>query len=344
MGKKILLIRLSSLGDVIHTIPLANALKSAGYELTWLVSEKGVQVLEGNPCVDKVILAPVQKWKKRGPSLTSFKEYLSILKEIRKEKFDIAIDAQMMLKSMYWMMFCGAKRRIISRQARELSFLGANEIIPRITADHKHPVIRCYMKFAEYLGVDTTEIKVSLPERSTETKAKVDELLKDVKKPLVVISPATTWANKHWNKDHWKKVVEELKEECSIVFTGGPNDKELIEYIGNGKFLSLAGKTDILELAEVFSRADIVISPDSGSAHLAWATQNPFVITIFTCTPLEYLAPPTGNCTAFTGHINCQPCFKRKCKFKTNECVNLPKPEEIINIVKSTLSKRYNVV
>ena len=78
MSKKVLLIRLSSLGVVIHTIPLANALKGAGYELTWLVSEKGVQVLEGNPCVDKVILAPVVKWKKRGFSLDSFKEYSEI--------------------------------------------------------------------------------------------------------------------------------------------------------------------------------------------------------------------------------------------------------------------------
>lgn len=344
MGKKVLLIRLSSLGDVIHTIPLANALKSAGYELTWLVSEKGIQVLEGNPCVDKVILAPVQKWKKRGFSFTSFREYLSILKEIRKEKFDIAIDAQMMLKSLYWMAFCGAKRRIISRQAREMSILGANEVIPRITQDHKHPVIRCYMKYADYLGIDTSEIKVTLPERSAETKAKIDELLKDVKKPLIAIAPATTWANKHWNKDNWRKVVDELSKECSIVFTGGPNDNELIEYIGQGKFLNLAGKTDILELAEVFSRADVVLAPDSGSAHLAWATQKPFVLTIFTCTPLEYLAPPTGNCKALTGHIDCQPCFKRKCRFKTNACVNLPTAEEIINIVKSTLSNKYNVV
>ena len=135
MGKKILLIRLSSLGDVIHTIPLANSLKSAGYEITWLVSEKGIQVLENNPCVDKVILAPVQLWKKRGFSLESFKEYLTILKQLRAEHFDIAIDVQMMLKSLYWMAFCGAKRKIISKQARELSILGANEVIPRITTD-----------------------------------------------------------------------------------------------------------------------------------------------------------------------------------------------------------------
>ncbi len=346
MAKKVLLIRLSSLGDVIHTIPLANSLKSAGYEITWLVSEKGIQVLEGNPCVDKVILAPVQLWKKRGPSLKSFKEYLSILKQLRSEHFDIAIDVQMMLKSLYWMAFCGAKRRIISKQAREFSILGANEVIPRITEHLNSPVIRNYMKYADYLGVNTDKIKVTLPERSGEVKAKVDELLKDIKKPLVVIAPATTWAPKHWNKDHWKKVVEGIKPNCTIVFTGGPKDNELISYIGGDEFLNLAGKTDVMELAEVFSRADIVLAPDSGSAHLAWATQKPAVVTIFTCTPLKYLAPPGDEkkYIAVTGNLSCQPCFKRKCKLGTNACTNLPEPQEIINIVNKLLEKDRNVV
>ena len=346
MGKKVLLIRLSSLGDVIHTIPLANSLKSAGYEITWLVSEKGIHVLEGNPCVDKVILAPVQLWKKRGPSFESFKEYLTILKQLRSEHFDIAIDAQMLLKSLYWMAFCGAKRRIISKQAREFSILGANEVIPKITEHHNSPVIRNYMKYADYLGVNTDEIKVTLPEPPAETKTRVDELLKDIKKPLVVIAPATTWEPKHWNKDHWKTVVESIKGNCSIVFTGGPKDNELISYIGSDKFLNLAGKTDILELIEIFSRADIVLAPDSGSAHLAWATQKPAVITIFTCTPLKYLAPPgdKNKYIALTGDLPCQPCFKRKCKLDTNACTNLPKPEEIINIVNKLLENRKNVV
>ena len=67
--KKVLLIKLSSLGDVVFNIPLANALKDAGYEVTWLVSERGIQVVEGNPCVDKVILAPIEKWKKIKPHL-----------------------------------------------------------------------------------------------------------------------------------------------------------------------------------------------------------------------------------------------------------------------------------
>ena len=263
--KKLLLIKLSSLGDVIFNVPLANALKDAGYEITWLVSEKGIQIVENNPCVDKAILVPMKQWKKRGFSLTSFKEYLAILKQLRAEKFDVAIDSQMMLKSLYWLLFCGAKRRIISKEGRELSVLGGNEWIDDISYSPNSPIVLNYLRYANYLGINPDEIKVTLPPRTQEQIAHVDELLAglDSEKPLVVIAPATTWKDKHWNQDNWKKVVEYLKDKCNLVFTGGPNDNELIEYIGGGKFLNLAGKTDIMELMEVFSRAKLVMAPDS---------------------------------------------------------------------------------
>ncbi len=342
--QKILLIKLSSLGDVIFNIPLANALKDAGYEVTWLVSEKGIQVVQNNPCVDKAVLVPIQKWKKRGFSLESFKEYLAILKELRAEKFDIAIDSQMMLKSLYWMLFCGAKRRIISKEAREMAILGGNEWIDDISYAPDSPIVLNYLKYAQYLGIKPEKIKVSLPSRSEEQIKKIDDILStlDKQKPLVVIAPATTWKNKHWNKDNWKNVVENISDKCNIIFTGGPNDSELIEYISGGKFLNLAGKTDIMELMELFSRANLVMAPDSGSAHLAWATGKPAVITIFTCTPKAVLAPygDSSKYIALGGEgLPCQPCFKRKCHLKKNidACTNFPSPREVVKVIDSLI-------
>ncbi len=337
--KKVLLVKLSSLGDVIFNIPLANALKDAGYEVTWLVSEKGIQVVKDNPCVDKAILAPVVKWKKRGMSFESFKEYLEILKQIRAEKFDIAIDSQMMLKSLYWMLFCGAKRRIISKEAREMAILGGNEWIDDISYAPNSPIVLNYLKYANYLGITPEKIRVTLPKRNEEQIKKVDTLLEnlDKTKPLVVMAPATTWKNKHWDKDGWKSVADNISQNCNLVFTGGPNDNELIEYITGGKYLNLAGKTDIMELMEIFSRAKLVIAPDSGSAHLAWATGNPAVIAIFTCTPKEVLGPygDKAKYISMGGEgLPCQPCFKRKCKLHKNidACTKFPNPKDVIDV------------
>jgi len=335
---KILLIKLSSLGDVIFTIPLANALKSAGCEVSWLVSEKGFALVNNNSCVDNTILLPLQKWRKNRFSPGTIKEQIKLLKQIRSEKFDIAIDAQMMFKSLLWFMFCGAKRRITSKKARELAFIGGNEYVDDVSYSPACPIVLNYLKYAEYLRMKPLKPEVSLPPRNNEQVKKIDSLLSglDKTKPLIIIAPATTWKNKHWNKEYWKEVVKSLSEKCNIIFTGGKNDNELIEDINDGRFPNLAGRTSIMELVELFSRADAVIAPDSGSAHLAWACAKPAVVTIFTCTPKNILKPygDENKYISVGGEsLSCQPCFHKKCKLKTNECINYPKPQEVIDII-----------
>ena len=272
--KKVLIIRLSALGDVIFTIPLANTLKDNGYEVSWLVSEKGYQLLKDNSCVDNVIFVPIEKWKKNKNKLQNFKEYIEVIKNLRAEKFDIAIDNQMLWKSFRFMKFCGAKRRIIARDARELSYLGGNEIIPPIKEGYKLHVIKTYLKYAQYLGLNTDNLKVTLPPIKDEVNQKVDELLKDLdnSKKTVIVAPATTWKDKYWNKDNFQKVVEDLKDKVNLVFTGMAQDNELCEYISKGVGINLCGKTNLEELRAVFERGDLLLSLDSGSTHLALAT------------------------------------------------------------------------
>lgn len=345
--KKILLIRLSSLGDVIFNLPLANVLKKNGYEVTWLVSEKGIDVVKNNPAVDRAILLPVKTWKKSGWSLKNFKEFLKIVKELRSEEFDIAIDTQMMFKSMIFMKLCRAKRKICYKNGKELSFLGGNERIDsNPNLDYSLHSVFCHMQYAQYLGLKgTDEVKFTLPKSSNETVAHVDELLKDTDKtkPMVVIAPATTWKLKHWNKDNWRKVVESVKDKCSLVFTGTDGDRDLISYISGDKFTNLAGKTGVSDLIEIFSRAKLVIAPDSGSAHLARATEKPAVISIFCCTPAKFFGPFGDDKKYFSvdGSLPCQPCLKKRCNLKGADferCVNYPEPNIIINIINEVLN------
>lgn len=337
MNKKVLLIRLSSLGDCIFNIPLANVLKSNGYSVTWLVSEKGYDVIKDNPCVDNTILVPMKEWKKRGFSFKSFLEYLKLIKQIRSERFDVVIDTQMLIKSMYFNIFSGAKRRIVAKNAREFSMLGGNEWIEAINKDKNSPAIRNYLKFADYLGLDTSEIEVTLPASEDNSKEKIKSILKDIdkSKPIVVIAPATTWEPKHWSKDNWKNLINQIKDKYNLIFTGTDNDKEIIEYIGGNNHINLAGKTNLKDLIELFRHTDLLISLDSGSTHLAWATQVPKIITIFCCTPKSLYAPLGCNkkYRALSGHIPCQPCHKRKCFLAgkdKNLCTQFPSVENVI--------------
>ena len=336
--KKVLIIRLSALGDVIFTIPLANTLKDNGYEVSWLVSEKGYQLLKDNSCVDNVIFVLIEKWKKNKNKLQNFKEYIEVIKNLRAEKFDIAIDNQMLWKSFRFMKFCGAKRRIIARDARELSYLGGNEIIPPIKEGYKLHVIKTYLKYAQYLGLNTDNLKVTLPPIKDEVNQKVDELLKDLdnSKKTVIVAPATTWKDKHWNKDNFQKVVEDLKNKVNLVFTGMAQDNELCEYISKGVGINLCGKTNLEELRAVFERGDLLLSLDSGSTHLAWATQKPKILSIFCATPKSFYAP-LGDENKYVALQNevCKPCHKRKCPLKSNrnKCTLSPSPEYVLENV-----------
>lgn len=345
---KILIIRLTSLGDVIFTLPLVNALE--GNEIGYVVAEKGLEVIANNPNISKLYFVPLNEWKKRPFSLKTFKEFFQIIKEIRAEKYDIALDCQQMFKSLFLFLFCGAKRRITFKDARELSILGGNEFIKPKTnfRDFNYHIVERNLDFARHIGIEPKNIEFSLPETSDTSKNKISDLIKyiDKSKPIVVISPATTWNNKYWNERNWAEIIDAICTKCNLVFTGTVADEQLIERIlhktkGKLCFVNLVGKTNVEELRELFSRVQLVISTDSGSAHLAWASSKPAVVTIFTCTPPKRFGPYGNDEKYFSisSNLPCQPCFKKKCKLKTgkNICKDCPTPNEIINIVNKLL-------
>lgn len=351
MKKKVLIIRLTSLGDVIFTIPLACMLKNSGdMEVGWLVAEKGLDIVKGNPCVDKCHFVPLREWKKHPFSFKSLKEFIKIVRELRAEKYDIALDCQQMFKSLFLFWLCGAKRRVTFKDARELSILGGNEFVaPKAKfRDNNYHIVERNLDFARYLGVEPQKVEFSLPETSTEAKSKIDELTNnfDKTKPVVVISPATTWENKHWAEQNWADLVDAISEKCNLVVTGTNSDFDLVKNIfdkvsSNVDYTNLVGKTNVEELRELFSRSKVVISPDSGSSNLAWASSKPSVVTIFTCTPSKRFGPygDSEKYFAIGANLPCQPCFKKKCKLKKdkNGCINLPSSSEIINIVNKLL-------
>lgn len=340
-NKKVLIIRLSAMGDVIFTIPLANALKSDGYEVSWLVGDKGIDLIKNNPAVDETIYIS-EKENKRRNIFQKLIFYIKTINYIRSKNFDIAIDTQGLLKTFIWTRFCGAKRRIVSKSAREGAVLGGNEIIEKLYTGWDTHVTSDYLKFAKHIGIAVTEPKITLPSPEEETVKKIDKLLKNIDRtqPVIVISPATTWANKHWDKDNWKLLIERIKDKYTIIYTGTNDDKDLISYISQGAGLNLAGKTNVAELCELFRRTDLVISLDSGSTHLAWGTQIPKIISIFCCTPKTRYAPidytsSANNCKyiALSGNLPCQPCHKKKCSLGTNACTRHPSVEDVLNAI-----------
>ncbi len=348
-NSKILILRLSALGDTIHTLPLACAIKKEypNAKIGWVVEDKAQQFVKNNPVVDKTFVLPKKKWKKRGLSFKNVLEFLAIVRRIKKENYDIVIDTQQLLKSSILMPFLGITRKLTHNDGREFSWLFANEFIKsrRKQFDVSYHVVNRNLEFAQYLGVKDLSVNFVLPKSSGAVVRKINHLTNglDRTKKSIVLAPATTWANKHWEKSNWSKLIEEFQDEYNIILTGSNQDKglilEILAGVNNFKGFDFSGETNLMELAELYKRVHLVISPDSGSAHIAWATGVPNVITIFCATSPSRTAPFGYKYYSFGANIACSPCMKRKCANKKIplECTNVINFTKIVNTVKKIL-------
>ena len=348
--KKVLILRLSALGDAIHTLPVAYAIKKTypDCKIGWVVEDKAQLFIKDNPLIDFCYVIPKKEWKKRGLfSFQNFKDFFNIVSEINKQEYDVVLDTQQLFKSACILPFLNIKRKITLTGGREFYSFFSNEIYPESHKlfDPYYHVVKRNLEFAQHIGADVSDFKLILAESSDEIKQKISELIQglDFSKKTVVISPSTTWENKHWNESYWSEVISWLSGKVNIVFTGVESDLPLIERILDGTGcenpLILTGKTNLKELAEVFRRADVVISPDSGSAHIAWAVSKPSVITLFSATAEKRSAPFGENCYVLAPELDCRPCLKKNCRLKTNKnkCCSLVQPVELINLLKNIL-------
>lgn len=337
---KILIIRRSALGDTIHTLPLAAVLreKFPNAEIDWIVEDKAAQFIENNPLLNKVYVIH----KKTG----GMKEFIRLIQEIRHKKYDIAIDTQQLLKSGIILGLSAAKRKIALSDGREFSGIFANEIIKtnRPQFDINYHVIKRNLEIAKYLGANAENIAFVLPESSQEAKQKAQEIFKklDNNKKTIIIAPETTWENKHWQVENWSELIKIYKDKANIIYTGTQNDKGLSRKILSGfneeDILNLQGKTNLAELPEIFKLADLVISPDSGSAHIAWATGKPAIITLFFATSAERTAPFGEKYYSVQADCNCSPCMKKICiRNDKNVCTKKINLQTIVKLVNKVL-------
>lgn len=346
--EKILIVRLSAIGDVVHSLPALHSIKKKYPEafIGWAVEDKASDIIVNNPLVDKAHVMPKKTWKKRGFSLKNTIEFWAYIKEIRKENYTIAIDIQELFKSGWISFLSGAPRRIAHDKAREFAHIFANDKLPaHNTFDPDKPIIERYLEPAAHLGADVNDVRFSLPPATEEVKLYIDKLLDgvDKSKPTIVFSPATIWPSKHWVEEYWSQLLDLVSNKYNVLFTGAPNDLDLINRIVNGakteNYKILAGKTNIEQLIEVFRRADIVIAPDTGPAHIANAAENPKIICIFGSTSYKRSGPYGKQHESVSAQLDCQPCFKRNCPREKDkmECVYKIKPAKILSIIEKII-------
>ncbi len=324
---RILLVKLSSFGDVLHTLPTLEALRSAypSAHITWLVEAAYAPLLAGHPALDEVWeaprLHPGELLARSNPA-----RLCRLLKLLRARPFDLVLDVQGLLKSAVWVALARSPRKVGYDRTREGSFLALTERVPPFNPE-AHAVWR-YLNLAHYLGAPP-----ALPHFRLGLGARIDPtaLVPDMSgQPLAVLHPGARWSSKLWPAASWASLVEWLHDQgFQVALTGSSADQRLVTKITEktqSPVVNLAGRTSLAELAAILRRARLAVTTDTGAMHLAVSLGTPVVALFGPTAPWRTGPFGEGHQVARLG-LTCSPCFQRQCP--EPRCLNDLTPEMV---------------
>jgi 3-deoxy-D-manno-octulosonic-acid transferase/heptosyltransferase-1 len=341
----ILIVKLSAIGDVIHTLPALNAVRNyyPNANITWLVEEDAAPLVQGHEALDRVIVSKRKRWLKALRSLSflnTVQEVCGFIKALRDTRYDMILDFQALLKSGILIALARGQRKIgfgKGLEHMEHSYIFLNEHIPAVYMEI-HALSRG-MVLLNAVGIPTNEVEYKLPVSEHDRK-NIDELMKQLGingvKSLVAINPVAKWETKLWPNKKFAELADMLIDQydMKIVFTGGIKDYSIIQAITSsmkGRAINFAGKTTLTELAALYKKAALVISTDTGPMHLAAAMGTP-VVALFGPTAPWRTGPYGRGHQIITAGLECSPCFKRRCE--TTDCMYQISMDQVLNGVK----------
>ena len=313
--KNILIVKLSAIGDVIHALPVATALKQRfpAARITWVVEPPAYDLLTNNPCIDEVITFEKSRFKTVAGLCRYAPGFVSAL---RAHRFDLVLDLQGLFKRAAISWLSGASERLVYCDARECS----DWIGKKICGPNRHGhIVERYLDVARALDcqVVTPEFIINITAaESTQAKAISQQAGLDSGNPYVVLMPGTNWPNKCWPADYFATLAGKLFDHQLVpVFVGSKADTNIMQEINSQSFVlpvDLTGKTSLKQLAALIKSARAVVAGDTGPMHLAAAVGTP-VVALFGPTDPHRNGPyGPGHVILGTSH-ECTGCWRRKC-------------------------------
>ncbi|OGS20890.1 MAG: hypothetical protein A2252_00645 [Elusimicrobia bacterium RIFOXYA2_FULL_39_19] len=336
--KKILIIKPSGIGDIIHSLPAAYGLKNLYPEakIYWLVFGKFEKVLHNTPVVDKLIL-----WNRQG----GFKEYKRVIKEIRAEQFDLVIDLQALMRTAIITRLSKGKTRLAVSLVRELAWLFEKPIGKFDPA--MHAVDRNY-EIVKYLAQTSSVPADFLPwiKLTSQETSQAQQLMAAAKiagdKIPVLFVVTTRGLHKMWPLEHFSELINRCNAEYNIipVFLAMKEEGDIVRRITNRlkcAFIDLTGKTDLRTACAVTSLCKLVVGNDTALIHVASALNIP-VIGLYGATDPAQVGPYGKQNTVILNKLPCWPCgIKSTCK--DNKCMKEISPQKVFEACGKYLKK-----
>ena len=336
---KILLIKLSAVGDVVHTIPVLNKLRRRypAARLDWLVTPPIAELLRHNPAISNVIEFERDDW--RAPwRLAPLASSIRLAAQLRAVGYDLVVDMHGQFRTAAFALATGAPVRIGLDRPRARLWEASARTMPELARKHAwqgaregswlaytHPIavptldvhaVDRYLNLAPMLGLDRDPPDFSFPIPQAAT-SRIDALLRrhgiGGDAPLLTMAPGTIWETKHWGSERFAAVARYfLQKGFAVALSGSRREREVCEAVAAlaPGTIALAGETTLSELAALIGRSTICATNDSGPMHLAVALDRP-VVSIFGPTDPIWIGPYRRADAVLRADLPCSPCYLR---------------------------------
>ena len=282
--KKLCILRLSAVGDVCHTVAVVRNIQSTWPEtkLTWIIGKLEASLVGDIPDIEFIIFDKTKGWR----------AYLELRNQIKHQKFDVLLHMQISIRSSIASRFIKAPVRVgfDKDRAKDFQWLFTNT---RIAAKPHQHVMDGLFEFANTIGVTSHDLNWDIPIPNEAKEFANQHAPQD--KPYAVISPCSSarfrnWRN--WSSEGYAEISDYLLQRHGIatVLTGGPSEleqsygKQIVNQ-SNSSPVNLIGKTNLKQLLAIIKSASLVISPDSGPAHMATTVNTPVIGLYVTSNP-----------------------------------------------------------
>jgi len=321
---KILIIKPSSLGDIIHALPFLKAVKDRfpDASVDWAVSKNLQGILKDNPLINELIVFDKDSWKSI-KNITKTSRDISLLrKTLKSRNYDIVVDLQGLLRSGLMSLSTPSPLRVGFADAREGSRFMYNRKVSVKGITH---AVDKNLEVAKAIGAEVkrAEFPLSIDDKS---QRKIKKLLSDVK-DYILILPSARWSSKRWPAENFAALISKLSVPC--VIAGSRADKEICLKIIKSiksirgknkqplKTINLCGETNLKELVALIHGARAVVSNDSGPMHIAAALKRPLIAVFGPTDPSKtgpYHWEKNKELNVVRIGVSCSPCFKKRCK------------------------------
>ncbi len=312
--KRVCIIKPSSMGDVVHAMPILAALRSRwpSAHLAWVVSRPFKDLLEGHRGLDELI---VYDRGRRGVDPSGIASMASLLGRLRRGRYDLTIDLQGLFRSALMVAATGSPIRVGMADAREGArwFYTHRVDAPRLGI---HAVDRA-LKVARAFGASEAEPRYNVPV-GPDDRRWAAERLASVPRPRILLNLGAQWQTKRWPPEHFAALARRAFDElgAGLIAVGSTGDRPLVDALKRGldpvPVLDLCGQTTLPRLAAVCLESDLVVSNDTGPLHLAVAV-GARAVGIYTCTDPTLTGPYGPLAISVRTGVHCAASFLKSC-------------------------------